>query len=76
MGSEIINAIKSGLGLIKDLAGEFLDGFETLIWVPADGNVAGHLTSAGTFMFVMLGISVTFAVVKLLLNLVRGNTGA
>lgn len=76
MGAEIINAIKSGLGLIKDLASEFLDGFETLVWVPADGNVTGHLTSVGIFMFVMLGVSVSFAVVKLILNILRGNTGA
>lgn len=76
MGAEIIQAIKSGLGLIKDLASEFLDGFETLVWVPADGNVAGHLTTVGVFMFVMLGISVSFAIVKLILNLLRGNTGA
>lgn len=76
MGAEIIQAIKSGLGLIKDLATEFLDGFETLVWVPADGQVTGHLTTVGVFMFVMLGISVSFAIVKLILNLLRGNTGA
>jgi len=80
MGAEIINAIKSGLGLIKDLASEFLDGFETLVWVPATEvggtTVAGHLTSVGIFMFVMLGVSVSFAVVKLILNILRGNTGA
>lgn len=76
MGTEIINAIKSGLGLIKDLASEFLDGFETLVWVPADGNVAGHLTSVGTFCLVFLGVSISFAVVRLILNLLRGNTGA
>lgn len=76
MGTEIINAIKSGLGLIQDLATEFLNGFETLVWVPAEGQVAGHLTSVGIFMFVMLGVSVSFAIVKLVLNLLRGNTGA
>lgn len=76
MGAEIINAIKSGLGLIADLATEFLNGFETLVWVPAEGSVAGHLTSVGIFMFVMLGVSVSFAIVKLVLNLLRGNTGA
>lgn len=76
MGAEVINAVKSGLGLITDLANEFLSGFETLVWVPAEGQVAGHLTSLGIFMFVMLGISVSFAVVKLILNILRGNTGA
>jgi len=76
VGAEVINAVKSGLGLITDLANEFLSGFETLVWVPAEGQVAGHLTSLGIFMFVMLGISVSFAVVKLILNILRGNTGA
>lgn len=59
MGVEIINAIKSGLGLIESLAQEFLTGFSTLVWVPASGSgetaVAGHLTEVGTFAFVMLG---------------------
>ena len=76
MGAEIIAAIKSGLGLIGDLASEFLTGFETLVWVPAEGQVAGHLTTVGIFAFVMLGVSVSFAVIKLCLNLLRGNTGA
>lgn len=75
MGTEIINAIKSGLGLISDLASEFLSGFETLVWVPAEGQTAGHLTSVGIFAFVMLGVAVSFAVIKLILNLLRGNTG-
>lgn len=75
MGTEIINAIKSGLGLITDLASEFLSGFQTLVWVEAEGQVAGHLTSVGIFAFVMLGVSVSFAVIKLVLNLLRGNTG-
>lgn len=75
MGSEIITAITSGLGIIDDLAQEFLAGFETLVWVPAAGETAGHLTSVGVFAFVMLGVSVSFAVIKLCLNLLRGNTG-
>lgn len=75
MGAEIIQAITSGLGLISDLAEEFLSGFETLVWVPAAGETAGHLTAVGTFAFVMLGVSVSFAVIKLVLNLLRGNTG-
>lgn len=80
MGAEIINAIKSGLGLIGDLANEFLTGFTTLFWVPASGTgseaVAGHLTEFGTFSLVMLGVSITMAVISLVLNIVRGNTGA
>jgi len=75
MGSEIITAITSGLGIIDDLAQEFLAGFETLVWVPAAGSDPGHLTSVGVFAFVMLGVSVSFAVIKLCLNLLRGNTG-
>lgn len=75
MGSEIITSITSGLGIIDDLASEFLAGFETLVWVPAVGETAGHLTSVGVFAFVMLGVSVSFAVIKLCLNLLRGNTG-
>lgn len=79
MGQIILDAIKSGLGIIGDIASEFLNGFETLVWVPGttvEGvQVAGHLTSVGTFAFVMLGVSVSFAVIKLVLNLLRGNTG-
>lgn len=76
MGSQIIDAIKSGLGIIQDLATEFLNGFETLIWAPpGTGETAGHLTSVGVFAFVMLGVGVSFAVIKLVLNLLRGNSG-
>lgn len=76
MGAEIINAIKSGLGLIKDIAGEFLNGFTTLFWVePGTGETVGHLTSFGTWCLIMLGVAITFSVVKLVLNLVRSNTG-
>lgn len=75
MGSAIINAIKSGLGLIQDLAEEFLSGFNTLVWDATANDGAGALTSIGTFAFVMLGVSVSFAIVKLVLNLIRGNTG-
>lgn len=75
MGTEIINAIKSGLGLIQDIAGEFLTGFETLVWDATANQGAGALTSVGVFAFVMLGVSVSFAVIKLVLNLLRGNTG-
>lgn len=76
MGSAIIDAIKSGLGIIEDLATEFLDGFSKLIWVaPTGTETTGHLTEVGTFAFVMLGVSVSFAVIKLCLNLLRGNSG-
>lgn len=76
MGEAIINAIKSGLGLIGDLASEFLEGFSALFWDATAGSGTGALTTFGTFALVMLGVGVTFAVIKLCLNIVRGNTGA
>lgn len=77
MGSQIIEAIGSGLGLISNLAQEFLSGFTTLVWVPPTGSeTTGSLTPVAIFCFVMLGVSISFAVVKLTLNMVRGNTGA
>lgn len=76
MGAQIIDALKSGLGVIGDIAEEFLNGFETLVWNPTGGTSStGALTSVGIFAFVMLGVSVSFAVIKLILNLLRGNTG-
>ena len=75
MGEAIINAIKSGLGLIGDLASEFLTGFTTLFWDPTANGNAGGLTAFGLFSLVMLGVAVSFAVVKLVLNLIRSNTG-
>ena len=75
MGSAIINAIKDGLGLIGDLASEFLEGFSTLIWDATANTGAGGLTTFGTYAFVMLGIAVTFSVISLCLGLFRGNSG-
>lgn len=76
MGSEIINAIKSGLGLIGDLATEFLTGFSKLFWDNTANSGSGALTTFGTFALVMLGVAITMAVVSLVLNIIRGNTGA
>lgn len=76
MGAAIIQAIKDGLGLIADLAQEFLSGFTALFWDATAGNGAGALTTFGTFALVMLGITVSFAVIKLVLNILRSNTGA
>ena len=75
MGTQIINAIKDGLGLIGDLASEFLSGFSTLIWDATLNSGNGGLTVFGTYAFVMLGVAVTFAVISLVLGLFRGNTG-
>lgn len=76
MGAAIIEAIKSGLGLIADLAQEFLTGFTTLFWDATANSGAGALTSFGIFSLVMLGVAITFAVIKLVLNVLRSNTGA
>lgn len=76
MGTAIINAIKSGLGLIADLAGEFMNGFSTLFWDSTANSGAGGLTDFATFALIMLGVAVSFAVVKLVLNIIRSNTGA
>lgn len=75
MGAQIIDAIKSGLGLIGDLASEFLTGFSTLFWDATANSGAGALTVFGTWALVMLGVAVTFAVISLVVNLVRSNTG-
>lgn len=76
MGSAIINAIQSGLGLIGDLAEQFLNGFTTLFWDATANSNAGALTTFGTFALVMLGVAITFAVISLCLNVLRGSTGA
>lgn len=76
MGSAIIQAIKDGLGLIGDLASEFLTGFTTLFWDASANSNAGALTSFGTFALVFLGVAITMAVIKLCLNVLRSNTGA
>jgi len=75
MGSAIIDAIKSGLGLIADLCEEFLTGFSTLFWDATANNGAGALTTFGLFSMVFLGIAITMSVVKLCLSVIRGNTG-
>lgn len=75
MGSAILEAIRTGLGLMQDIANELLTGFSTLFWTPGSGENAGSLTVLGNFALIFLGISITFAVVKLALNLIRNNTG-
>lgn len=75
MGQAIIDAIKSGLGLMSDLAGEFLDGFQTLFWDATANQGAGALTTFGTYSLIMLGIAITFSVIALVFNVLRSNTG-
>ena len=76
MGNAIIQAITSGLGLMSTIANEFLTGFSTLFWDATANSGAGGLTTFGNFALIFMGVSITFAVVKLALNLIRGKTGA
>lgn len=72
MGEQIIDTITSGLGLIGDLAQEFLTGFSKILWDAEHTK----LTDFALFSLIMLGVTVSFAVIKLVLNIVRSNTGA
>ena len=76
MGTAIIEAITSGLGLITEVAKTFVDGFSALFWDATANSNAGALTTFGIFTLVFLGISITFAVVKLVMNIIRSRTGA
>ena len=71
-GENIVEAITDGLGLIPDLANEFLKGFSALFW----DSTNSKLTTFSTFALVFLGIAITMAVIKLCLNILRGSTGA
>lgn len=75
MGSAIIEAIRSGLGLMQNLAEEFLSGFSTLFWDATANSGAGALTTFGTYSLIMLGIAITFSVIALVFNVLRSNTG-
>lgn len=75
MGTAIIDAIKSGLGLMSDLASEFLTGFTTLFWDATANSGAGALTVFGNYSLIMLGIAITFSVIALVFNVLRSNTG-
>lgn len=75
MGNAIIEAITSGLGLIEELATNFLTAFGTLFWDATANEGAGAMTTFGMFCLIMLGISVAFAIVSLVFNLIKGNTG-
>lgn len=75
MGTAIVNAIKEGFSILGDLAQNVLTAFQTLIWDPTANSGAGALTGLGEFAFVLLGISVVFAVLMLVFSLLRTNTG-
>lgn len=69
-GGTIITSIGSGLGLIGHLTNEFLTGFTNLFWQNET------LTSFGGFALVMLGVSVSFGVIKLVLFIIRNKSGS
>ena len=62
----IISSITSGLGLMGDITTNFKNGFSALIWNSTDNK----LTTFGNFALIFLGVSITFAIVKLCLNLI------
>ena len=75
MGTQILDAVRSGLGLMSDLASEFLTGFSTLFWDATANSGAGALTVFGNYSLIMLGIAITFSVISLVFNTIRNNTG-
>ena len=71
MGTAIIQAITSGLGLMQEIASQFLTGFSTLFWDATANASAGALTNFGIFTLVFLGIGVVFMVVKLVIGMIN-----
>lgn len=69
-GGDIIDGITSGLGLISYIATAFLNGFTGLFYQN------GALTNFAIYSLVMLGVAITFAIIKLVMNILRSNTGA
>lgn len=70
--TNVISSITSGLGLMGDITNNFKNGFSALIW----NSEKNSLTTFGNFALIFLGVSITFAIVKLCLNLIRSKTGA
>lgn len=68
-GGQIITSIASGLGLIGNLVNEFSNGFKAIFWTGTE------ITSFGTFALIMLGVSISFAVIKLILYIIRNKSG-
>lgn len=68
-GGQIIGSIASGLGLIGNLVNEFSNGFKAMFWT------GSKITSFGTFALIMLGVSISFAVIKLILYIIRNKSG-
>lgn len=75
MGAAILDAIRSALSLVSDLASNFLTGFTTLFWDATANSGAGALTTLGTFSLIFLGIAIVFGMIRLAMNLIGKNTG-
>lgn len=71
-GDSITGSISSGLGLMEEITKQFGSGFGTLIWDSSKNS----LTTFGNFSLIFLGVSITFAIVKLCMSLIRSKTGS
>ena len=71
IAEEITTDIKSGLTLIGNLATAFLAGFTGIFW----NTTTSSLTVFGSFALIMLSVAIVFAIIKLVLNIARSNTG-
>lgn len=72
MGSAIIDAIASGLGIITNLGNALNSGFNA-IFLTAGENPA--LTNVGVFAFVLLGLGISVGIVKKCFNWITGRHG-
>lgn len=73
MGTIIIDAIKSGLALVSELASAMNSGFNAL-FVDSTGNTIA-LTNVGQFAFILLGLGIAVGLAKLLFQWVTGRHG-
>ena len=72
----VVEGITDGIGLLSPITNEFLNAFTSIFWDSTANDGEGALTTFSSFALTFLGVSITFAVVKLALNLIRGKTGA
>ena len=72
----VVEGITDGIGLLSPITNEFLNSFTSIFWDSTANDGEGALTTFSSFALTFLGVSITFAVVKLALNLIRGKTGA
>lgn len=73
MGSIIVSAIESGLGLIQSLAQAMNNGFNAL-FVDSTGSTTA-LTNVGQFAFILLGLGIAVGLAKLLFHWITGRHG-